>query len=124
MQAARNEQIFPRDPNKTYSLMAIVEGESFHVEKGPEDTVQSWPHLMIRELLLFLVVVVGTVGISLLFDASLEGPARSLQALDQSGKGPMVFRRHPGTSELFGLLGGIGVLSPYRTGAAVSTVSG
>ena len=46
---AKKDEMFPRDPNKTYSLMAIVEGGSFSVEKGPEDTVQSWPHLLVRE---------------------------------------------------------------------------
>ena len=35
MQAQAEEEIVPRDPNKTYSLMAIVEGESLARREGP-----------------------------------------------------------------------------------------
>lgn len=90
MQAVQKEEIFPRDPNKTYSLMAIVEGESFHVEKGPEDTVSSWPHLLVRELLLFLVVCIVILGVSLLFNAPLEEPANALHSTNPA-KAPWYF---------------------------------
>lgn len=89
MQAV-NEEIFPRDPNKTYSLMAIVEGESFNVDQGPDDTVQSWPHLMVRELLLFLVICVAVLGISLLFNAPLEEAANPLHSTNPA-KAPWYF---------------------------------
>ena len=90
MQTARKEEIYPRDPDKTYSLMAIVEGESFQVEKGPEDTVQSWPHLMVRELLVFLVVLVAILGVSLLFNAPLEEAANPLHSTNPA-KAPWYF---------------------------------
>lgn len=90
MQAVRKEEIFPRDPNKTYSLMAIVEGESFNVEKGPEDTVQSWPHLMVRELLLFLLVFVAILAVSLAFNAPLEEAANPLHSTNPA-KAPWYF---------------------------------
>lgn len=85
-----NEEIFPRDPNKTYSLMAIVEGDSFQVEHGPDDTVQSWPHLMVRELLVFLVVCLAIIGVSLLFNAPLEEPANALHSTNPA-KAPWYF---------------------------------
>ena len=90
MHAARKEEIFPKDPNKTYSLMAIVEGESFQVERGPEDTVQSWPHLMVRELLLFLLVSVVILAISLIFNAPLEEAANPLHSTNPA-KAPWYF---------------------------------
>lgn len=90
MQAVKKQEIFPRDPNKTYSLVAVVEGESFHVERGPEETVQSWPHLMVRELLLFLLVAVAILGISLLFNAPLEEPANPLHSTNPA-KAPWYF---------------------------------
>ncbi|GAB7025341.1 cytochrome b family protein [Geotalea toluenoxydans] len=90
MQAVKKEEIFPKDTNKTYSLMAIVEGESFHVERGPEDTVQTWPHLMVRELLLFLVVLVVILGVSLLFNAPLEEAANPLHSTNPA-KAPWYF---------------------------------
>ncbi len=90
MQPANKEEIFPRDPDKTYSLMAIVDGESFNVEKGPEDTVQSWPHLMVRELLLFLLVFGVILGVSLVFNAPLEEPANALHSTNPA-KAPWYF---------------------------------
>ena len=90
MSAVKREEIFPRDPDKTYSLMAIVEGESFQVEKGPEDTVQSWPHLLVRELLLFLLVFVVILGISLVFNAPLEEAANPLHSTNPA-KAPWYF---------------------------------
>jgi quinol-cytochrome oxidoreductase complex cytochrome b subunit len=89
-QAAEKEAIFPKDPNKTYSLMAIVEGDSFHVEEGPDETVQSWPHLMVRELLVFLLVFVVILGVSLVFNAPLEEAANPLHSTNLA-KAPWYF---------------------------------
>ncbi|HEX8961241.1 MAG TPA: menaquinol oxidoreductase [Geobacteraceae bacterium] len=90
MQAAKKEEIFPKDPNKTYSLMAIVEGETFQVERGPENTVQSWPHLMVRELLVFLLVTAVILGVSLIFNAPLEEAANPLHSTNPA-KAPWYF---------------------------------
>src|SRR5450631_4282350 len=89
-ETVKKEEIFPRDPNKTYSLMAIVEGESFNVENGPEDTLQSWPHLMLRELLLFLLVFALILGVSLVFNAPLEEAANPLHSTNPA-KAPWYF---------------------------------
>jgi quinol-cytochrome oxidoreductase complex cytochrome b subunit len=99
-------EIAPRDPNKTYSLRAIVDGDSLAVERGPEDTVQTWPHLMLRELLVFLVVFGAVLGAALLFDAPLEEPANALHSTNPA-KAPWYF---VGIQELVSysaLLGGI-----------------
>ena len=90
MQQAEKEKVFPRDPNKTYSLMAIVEGESFHVEEGPDNTVQSWPNLMVRELLLFMLVFIVILGVSLVFNAPLEEAANPLHSTNPA-KAPWYF---------------------------------
>lgn len=90
MQLAKKEEIFTKDSSKTYSLMAIVEGESLHVERGPENTVQTWPHLMVRELLLFLVVLIAIIGVSLLFNAPLEEAANPLHSTNPA-KAPWYF---------------------------------
>jgi quinol-cytochrome oxidoreductase complex cytochrome b subunit len=90
MQPEIKEEIFPRDPNKTYSLMAIVEGDSFQVEQGPDDTLPSWPHLMVRELLLFLLVFIVILGISLVFNAPLEEAANPLHSTNPA-KAPWYF---------------------------------
>ncbi|QXE91293.1 menaquinol oxidoreductase [Geomonas subterranea] len=90
MHLVKKEEIFPRDPNKTYSLMAIVDGDSLQVDKDPGDTVSSWPHLVLRELLLFLVVGIAVVGVSLLFNAPLEEPANALHSTNPA-KAPWYF---------------------------------
>jgi quinol-cytochrome oxidoreductase complex cytochrome b subunit len=78
MDAKDKAEIFPKDPNKTYALMEIVKGSSLQVDKGPEQTVLTWPHLVLRELLLFLVVFIVIVGLAMVFDAPLEEPANPL----------------------------------------------
>ncbi len=57
---------------KSYGLMALTSTTSPHVGKDPHEEVFSWPHLLMREVLLFA----GTFGLvlilALLFDAPLE----------------------------------------------------
>lgn len=68
------EQIFPRDPAKTYGLMELVKGTSPMVDKGPEDTVMSWPHLMVLEALAAL----GTTVLLLFWSLAVNAPLREL----------------------------------------------
>lgn len=63
---------FARGPVKTYSLMALVRGESRMVEKGPDDTVFSFPLVAILELLLALGAVLVLAFFSLVRNAPLE----------------------------------------------------
>ena len=65
-------KIFPVDPDKTYGLMALVKGESLQVEKEPEDTVMTYPHLFVREVIAAMVLIIFIIVISLFFDAPLE----------------------------------------------------
>lgn len=61
------QEIFPQDPRKSYGLMGVVKGTSNAVNRGPENTVLAWPHLVYRELLLllFTLAVVLTAGLTL-----------------------------------------------------------
>ncbi|MEN8222198.1 MAG: menaquinol oxidoreductase [Acidobacteriota bacterium] len=70
-------KVFPRDTKKTYGLMELVKGKTSSVGKGPDDTVFTWPHLLIREILLFVLVLVVILAASLIFDAPLEEPANA-----------------------------------------------
>src|SRR3972149_1923180 len=69
-----NQEIFPRDSRKTYGLMELVKGSSTMVEKGPEDTVMSWPHLLILEVLAAL----GTTVLLLFWSLAVNAPLREL----------------------------------------------
>ncbi len=64
------QEVFPRDPSKTYGLMELVKGTSPMVEKGPEDTVMSWPHLLILEVLAAL----GTTVLLLFWALAVKAP--------------------------------------------------
>jgi quinol-cytochrome oxidoreductase complex cytochrome b subunit len=58
---------------RSYGLMALTERPAEPVvEVDPEDEVMSWPHLLHRELLLLLAVLVALHVVSLLFNAPLE----------------------------------------------------
>jgi quinol-cytochrome oxidoreductase complex cytochrome b subunit len=58
---------------KTYGLMALTRRPSVSVEaRDPDDEVFAWPHLLYRELLVLLGVVVAVHVVSLMFMAPLE----------------------------------------------------
>lgn len=64
--------IFPKNPNKTYGLMELTKTKSFQIDKGPDNTVMTWPNLLFREVILFMGVLIFFLIISLLFNAPLE----------------------------------------------------
>ncbi len=66
------QKMFPKDPRKTYGLVELVKGTSPMVEKGPEDTVMSWPHLLILEVLAAL----GTMVLLLFWSLAANAPLR------------------------------------------------
>ena len=65
-------EIFPKDPKKTYGLMELVEGKSPIVDKEPEDTVFTWPHLFSIEFLAVLITVAVLLFLSMYVEAPLE----------------------------------------------------
>lgn len=70
--SAKNQEVFPKGSEKTYGLMELVKGTSLMVEKGPEDTVTSWPHLLILEAL----AVLGTSVLLLFWSLAINAPLR------------------------------------------------
>jgi quinol-cytochrome oxidoreductase complex cytochrome b subunit len=64
--------VFPAS-TKTYGLMALTTRPRASVEaRDPDDEVFAWPHLLYRELLVALGVIVALHAASLLFNAPLE----------------------------------------------------
>ena len=106
---------------KTYGLMCTVDADAPAVEAKPEKSVQSWPAAFIRELLLFIVVVLVLSLIALYFDAPLEEPANALHPPNPA-KAPWYFL---GLQEMVGydafwggigipgILAGLAMLAPY-----------
>lgn len=72
MREVDTKQVFPKDPNKTYGLMELVKGTKPTVGLQPDDMVFTWPHLLIRELILFVFVTALLLVAAFLFDAPLE----------------------------------------------------
>ena len=52
--------------------MALVKGTRPTVNRGPENTVMSWPHLFWAELAVFMVTVASTLVLSFYWDAPLK----------------------------------------------------
>jgi len=59
-------------PQKSYGLMALSEGSTPHVNRDPSQEVFAWPHLLIREVMLFAGTFAIVLLLALLFDAPLE----------------------------------------------------
>jgi hypothetical protein len=64
--------VFEPLATKTYGLMAVVKGRRPPVNRGPENTVMSWPHLLWAELAVLMLTVVVTLALSLWSDAPLK----------------------------------------------------
>lgn len=58
--------------NKSYGLMELARGTTPQVGQNPEDEVFSWPHLVFREVLLFLLVVAVVLFLAIFWNAPLE----------------------------------------------------
>jgi quinol-cytochrome oxidoreductase complex cytochrome b subunit len=58
--------------NKSYGLMELARGTTPQVGRNPEDEVFSWPHLIFRELLLFLLVIAVVLFLAVFWNAPLE----------------------------------------------------
>ncbi|MDZ4247166.1 MAG: cytochrome b N-terminal domain-containing protein, partial [Dehalococcoidia bacterium] len=70
--AAKKTGDAPVEDLKSYGLMNLVNGKTPQVGIEPDEMTTTWPHLLIRELVLFLIVVIFVMGMSVLFDAPLE----------------------------------------------------
>ncbi len=58
--------------NKTYGLMELARGTTPQVGQNPDDEVFAWPHLVFRELLLFLLVTAVVLFLAIFWNAPLE----------------------------------------------------
>jgi quinol-cytochrome oxidoreductase complex cytochrome b subunit len=66
------KQVFEPLATKTYGLMALVKGRRAAVNRGPENTVMSWPHLFWAELAVFMLTTAFTLILAFHFDAPLK----------------------------------------------------
>jgi quinol-cytochrome oxidoreductase complex cytochrome b subunit len=70
--AGEMKKVFEPLATKTYGLMALVKGKRATVNRGPENTVMSWPHLFWAELAVFMLTIAFTLILAYHFDAPLK----------------------------------------------------
>lgn len=58
--------------SKTYGLMELARGTTPAVGADPDEEVFTWPHLIFREILLFMAVFAVVLFLSILWNAPLE----------------------------------------------------
>lgn len=83
-------EIFPKHTHKTYALAEIMRGESPQVGKGPDDTIFSFPVVLLWESVLLLGVTFTIFLFSLVKQAPLEEIANPLVTTDPA-KAPWYF---------------------------------
>jgi len=84
------DEIFPQHTGKSYALVELMPGESPMVGKGPDDTVFSFPVVLLWEIILLLGVTLAIFLFSLLKQAPLEEIANPLVTTDPA-KAPWYF---------------------------------
>ncbi len=99
-------KVLPRDPDKTYGLMELVNGTSRAVRRVEDDQVFTWPHLLIRELTLLIVVLGLLLVAAFLFDAPLEELADARQPPNPA-KAPWYFLGLQELVSYSALIGGV-----------------
>ena len=66
------EAVFGQAETKTYGLMCLVKDRTGAVNRGPERTVLSWPHVMRMELAIAMILLAVMLVLALLIDAPLK----------------------------------------------------
>lgn len=84
------DEIFPRDSSKSYALVELMPREGPMVDKGPEDTVFSFPVVLLWELILLLGVTLVIFLFSVLKQAPLDEIANPMVTTDPA-KAPWYF---------------------------------
>ena len=84
------KKVFEPLATKTYGLMALVKGRRATVNRGPENTVMSWPHLFWAELAVFMLTTAFALILAFHFDAPLKELANPLVP-ENPAKAPWYF---------------------------------
>lgn len=95
-------------PNKTYGLMELARGRTPAVDRDVENTVLSWPNLLLAESAVFFLCLAGVIVYSFYIDAPLKELANFLIP-ENPAKAPWYFL---GLQELLSysaFMGGVGL---------------
>ncbi len=91
-ETTKNSEAFSKEASKTktYSLVELVKAPTTMVDKGPDDTIFSFPIVAIMEVLLALGVTILLLAMSLFVNAPLEEIANPNTTTDPA-KAPWYF---------------------------------
>jgi menaquinol-cytochrome c reductase cytochrome b/c subunit len=108
MKEVDTTQVYPKNAHKTYGLMELVKGTKPTVGRLPEDMVYTWPHLLVRELVLFVIVAACLLVAAFLFNAPLEEIANPNHPPNPA-KAPWYFLGLQELVSYSALIGGVGI---------------
>ena len=100
----RNASVFKSA--RSYQLVEIVKGNEPKVNEEVNQMVFAWPKLIVRELIVFVLVLAVLSVVSLVYDAPLEGPADPIHPTNPA-KAPWYFLGLQELVSYHGLLGGV-----------------
>jgi menaquinol-cytochrome c reductase cytochrome b/c subunit len=89
-QTSTTDEIFPKGTTKSYALVEWMRGKSPMVGKGPDDTLFSFPVVLLWEINLLLAVTLAIFLFSLIKQAPLEQIANPMVTTDPA-KAPWYF---------------------------------
>jgi quinol-cytochrome oxidoreductase complex cytochrome b subunit len=95
-------------PSRKFTIQGLVRGPFVKVGKLEDDTVFSWPNLLIAELFVLLVTVAGVMAVSFFFNAPLEQPVNVMHPPNPA-KAPWYFLGLQEQVSYSAFWGGIGV---------------
>jgi len=84
------DEIFPKETSKSYAIVEMMRGDSSMVGKGPDNTVFSFPVVLLWEILLLLGVTLAIFLFSLVKQAPLDEIANP-QVTTDPAKAPWYF---------------------------------
>lgn len=100
--------VFTEAPEKTYQLAAIVRGRTEVVNRGPENTLPSMPHLFYAELAVSMLTVAVCLALALVADAPLKEAANPFVP-ENPAKAPWYFLGLQELVSFSAFMGGIGI---------------
>lgn len=98
----------PAPGTKPYGLMGFVRGPFTKVGNTPENSVYSWPNLLMAELFVFVLTVAAVLVVSLLFNAPLEEPVNAMHPPNPA-KAPWYFLGLQELVSYSAFWGGVGI---------------
>ena len=102
-------------PSKSYGLMELARGTTPAVGVEPDDEVFTWPHLIFREVLLFLLVWALVLFLAVSWNAPLEEFANPIHPPNPA-KAPWYFLGLQEMVSYSAFWGGIGIPGLYVVG--------